>query len=68
MRFLRRWLHHHGVHRFCRIGREPIVQRYDLSKEYLRLKNGDLVDVTSMFGRPVYEDEYGKRHFREIHQ
>jgi hypothetical protein len=48
---LRRFLHHHGYHRFCRVVRVPTAWRN--VREYLIGPDGDSIDITALNGVPT---------------
>ena len=61
---MRRWLHFHGFHWFCRVGilEEEVVDHWDYGPQYLVGRDPHTgkefkVDVTTFGGTPVYRVE-----------
>lgn len=50
---MRSWLHRHGFHWLCRVVTVTVPSKWSYMKEYLKLKDGDVIDVTSQGGTPI---------------
>ena len=54
---LRRWLHRHGRHDFCRIHAQRVEVGRDFGRKVLGEKDGQRfeIDITTFGGDPVYD-------------